>query len=29
VLMLKGASWISDVGTEDEIVDSTKEAPQE
>lgn len=29
VLMLQGASWISDVGTEDEIIDSTKEAAQE
>jgi hypothetical protein len=29
VLMLKGASWLSDEGTEDEIVDSTEEAPQE
>jgi hypothetical protein len=29
VLMLKGASWLSDEGTEDEIVDRTEEASQE
>jgi hypothetical protein len=29
VLMLQGASWLSDVGTEDEIDDRTEEAAQE
>jgi hypothetical protein len=29
VLMLKGASWLSDVGTEDEVVDKAAQTAQE